>query len=325
MSLAAVVLTFLPLCGIVRPEVAESFSEQQLRFTGGRYDKTQFSYQLHEPTHIEVGKLYPLLVWLHGYGENGVDKVAHLRWLDRVLTPTNSESQEEFFILALQCPPDNPTWSRGSLPGDDDMIEVVLAAITDCMGSRPVDPDRIYATGVSSGGSGVWEIGIRRPKLFAALVPIAAGPIDSVRIEALKDVPVWAFHNKKDPALSVANAINAVDSLNAAGGAAALTETSGVDHDAWTEAFRTHHAMDWLLLQARGHQSPRPGYSVWVMATQWFANAWDAPSFYLPTGLIALAGWSTWCFWTRPSGNPTTDAETDSFGAAEHVNNPADE
>lgn len=323
MSFAATAFLFLPLCGIVRPGLAEAFTEQQLLYSGGQYEEVQFTYLLHQPGRIEPGKSYPLLVWLHGYGENGIDNVAHLRWLDRVLNPGSGERAEVFFILALQCPPDNPTWSRGSQPQDDDMLEVVLAAVQDCADNYPIDQRRVYAAGVSSGGSGVWEIGIRRPELFAALVPIAAGPVESARIPALKDVPVWAFHNAMDPAASVTNAVDAVNSLKTAGGVAALTKTSGIDHDAWTEAFREHHVMDWLLTQVRGQRSPMPGYSQWELARRWLASVWDLPSFYLPTGLAALAGWSAWCFWTRPAGGVATEADPEFSGSAECVNYPA--
>ena len=39
----------------------------------------------------------------------------------------------------------------------------------------PIDPKRVYVTGVSMGGSATWDLVSRRPELFAAAVPVCGG------------------------------------------------------------------------------------------------------------------------------------------------------
>ena len=40
------------------------------------------------------------------------------------------------------------------------------------MKKLPIDGQRVYLTGLSMGGFGSWELGMRRPELFAAVAPV---------------------------------------------------------------------------------------------------------------------------------------------------------
>ena len=70
------------------------------------------------------------------------------------------------------------------------MVNVVAAAIEHVLADYPVDADRVSLSGISNGGSATWELGIRRPDLFACVVPMAANGADRGRVDALKSVPV---------------------------------------------------------------------------------------------------------------------------------------
>lgn len=54
--------------------------------------------------------------------------------------------------------------------GEADALEV-LRRVRD---EFPIDPDRIYLTGASDGGVGAFELALRRPDLWAAVMPLAA-------------------------------------------------------------------------------------------------------------------------------------------------------
>ncbi|MDP4133641.1 MAG: stalk domain-containing protein [Bacillota bacterium] len=68
-----------------------------------------------------------------------------------------------------------------------------------------VDENRIYVSGVSDGGSGVWKYAFMYPEKAAAITPINAGRIIDFESSAhlLKNTAIWAFHesnNLKAPA-----------------------------------------------------------------------------------------------------------------------------
>ena len=64
-----------------------------------------------------------------------------------------------------------------------------------------IDYKRIYLTGYSMGGMGVWELGARNSELFAAVAPVAAhhktGREEFIA-KRLMLTPIHAFHDLKD-------------------------------------------------------------------------------------------------------------------------------
>ncbi|HZU96308.1 MAG TPA: hypothetical protein VFF73_06325 [Planctomycetota bacterium] len=92
----------------------------------------------------------------------------------------------------------------------DDPRSFTLEAIRKAQELLWIDPDRIILGGVSMGGYGTWNIGLRRPDHFAALAPIAGGisrlgctsdndPISLALLENGRPTPVWSAHGTKDP------------------------------------------------------------------------------------------------------------------------------
>ena len=123
----------------------------------------------------ESAKRYPLLVWLHGYGENGLDNERQLKWLDLILDDPDHVEKYRFFILAVQCAPGDPAWYRNSKTATPaDMLAAAMDVLHKVMQDYPVDLDRICLAGVSTGGSACWEMAMRYPDVFAAVVPMAS-------------------------------------------------------------------------------------------------------------------------------------------------------
>ena len=46
-----------------------------------------------------------------------------------------------------------------------------MSVLDEVQSELSIDPDRVYLTGGSGGGNGVWVIGTRYPERFAALEP----------------------------------------------------------------------------------------------------------------------------------------------------------
>jgi predicted esterase len=111
----------------------------------------------------------------------------------------------------------------------DEPRSFTLEAIRKAQELYWVDPDRIVLAGVSMGGYGTWNIGLRRPDHFAALVPIAGGisrygctsDKDAVSLALLENgrlTPVYSAHGTKDPLVPFDPDSEACDHLKEIGG-----------------------------------------------------------------------------------------------------------
>src|SRR5438067_1488997 len=124
------------------------------------------------------------------------------------------------------------------------------AMLDDLLEQLPVDPDRVYLTGLSMGG--IWTYGwaIQHPERFAAIAPVCGlwDPADACR---LKDVPVWAFHGAQDPVVPLEGDQGMIDAIKACGGDARLTVYLYTGHDSWNQAYADPELYTWLLQQRR--------------------------------------------------------------------------
>src|SRR5262249_20918676 len=135
----------------------------------------ELPYRLLKPLHPEEGKKYPLVIFLHGAGERGSDNEKQL--IHGVPHFVAKETQEKYpcFLVAAQCPAGQRwvevDWSADShtqpkAPGEAGRLTLEL--IEQVMKELPIDPKRVYLTGLSMGGYGTWDLLARRPELFAA-------------------------------------------------------------------------------------------------------------------------------------------------------------
>ena len=199
----------------------------------------QWQYLVLLPAGYEQGsQSWPLVVFLHGSGERGTDvtKVA----VNGPPMLTAKGKAFPFILVSPQCP-DGLLWSG---PEVDTFVELIARRYR-------VDPKRVYLTGLSMGGYGVWEAGMYNPQRYAALVPVCGGGYSADTAYRLKDIPIWAFHGGKDPYVPLAEAKEYVDAVNAAGGHAKLTNYPEAGHDCWTETYANPALYEWLLAQSR--------------------------------------------------------------------------
>ena len=204
--------------------------------------KGQLSYLLYEPE-SQADKL-PLVLFLHGSGERG-DGEGELERVKRYGLPhvleTRNPFSEEVIVLAPQCP-EETRWT--------DHLDALKSLVDDSVERYSVDVSRIYLTGLSLGGQGVWHLGAAHPDLFAALASVC-GRSNPERACALKEVPVWAFHGAKDDRVPLAESARMVDAINACGGHAKLTVYPEVGHISWDDAYNTPELYRWLLDQSK--------------------------------------------------------------------------
>jgi predicted peptidase len=181
---------------------------------------------------------YPLLIFLHGSGEAGED-------LEKVKThgpPKLVAARPEFpFIVA------SPQ-ARNAVERFDPLT--LNAMLDELLAELPIDPDRVYLTGLSMGGMWTYGWASLNPDRFAAIAPVC-GLWDAADACRLKNIPVWAFHGAKDDVVPLAGDQAMIDAIKACGGDARLTVYPDADHDAWTAAYANQELYDWLLQQRR--------------------------------------------------------------------------
>lgn len=129
------------------------------------------------PDHVKMaGKPVPLIVNMHGRGGNAES------FMD--MSQMNCVAEERDFIVLFpeasvhQQRPDGIRnvllWNGSYMDERIDDVEFILAMIRDVKKRYPVDEERIYACGQSSGGMMTSELALRAPDVFAAVSPWSA-------------------------------------------------------------------------------------------------------------------------------------------------------
>lgn len=239
-------------------EVLDLFEARSVTYTGGDYQNEKFEYRLLKPAKIEQGKQYPLVLFLHGAGERGTDNVKQLLYLPQwIVEPANREKYP-CFLIAPQCRESKRwaevDWSKDvadPMPPLGDQMKVVLKIVDEVLASQPVDRRRLYLTGLSMGGYGSWDLGMRQPERFAAVAPVCGGG-DETQAAKLKDVPVWAWHGDQDKAVPVERSRRMIEAIRKAGGSPKYTELPGVGHNSWNQAYHGEgNLLEWMFAQVK--------------------------------------------------------------------------
>jgi hypothetical protein len=145
-------------------------------------------YYLYTPSNMKPGEKYPIALFMHGCcGEsyqaslrNTVDPPLRM-WHN---FGANTQSIPTYLI--------SPATSRGWQQHFKNLKKV----IDDLVDHHNGDPQRIYVTGFSMGGEGVFKIIQQYPDYFAAAIPMGMSfRGDSVKI---KDIPIWINQGETD-------------------------------------------------------------------------------------------------------------------------------
>lgn len=205
-----------------------------------------------------AGKFYPLIISLDGIGEQGNDISALLHtgtiakhiadgWNAKVLNSADKK-QYKFIVFTPQCP-DKWGWS---CPQIKTMLSVLKATYR-------IDTTRIYLTGYSAGGWGLWSCITDDESLckqFAAIGAVSTATADhpdKLTNVGKYGIACWNICGTADAfytnAVNYTNIINSVKPLIPA----ILTGLQGVGHSAWIQAYDTNwrvnnrNFFEWLL------------------------------------------------------------------------------
>lgn len=192
-------------------------------------------YLLYLPVGYESEDSWPLMIFLHGYGERGND----LELVKKHGLPKMIASGQDFpFIIASPQCPDTTVWPEQA----DELNGLINSLIAE----YKVDNNRVYLTGLSMGGYGTWYLASRYPEKFAAIAPICGGG-GWWMTDSLKSIPTWVFHGDADDVVPLIESEVMVNRIQEAGGDITLTVYPGVGHDSWTESYNNPELYTWLL------------------------------------------------------------------------------
>ncbi len=179
---------------------------------------------------------WPVIIYLHGAAQRGepADEMRNTAIAKHLKT----QPDFPFIVVSPQLAATAPRWDPAA----------VHALLDEVLPKLPIDAQRLYATGTSMGGAGVWRLAFERPARFAAIAPVATADRlqDACRIRA---VPVWAFHNALDENFPALNDSELVSALNRCDGKARITLYQKAGHDAWSETYANGALYDWFLSQ----------------------------------------------------------------------------
>ena len=228
------------------------------QFTGS--NGTNFLYRWAEKVPADGSKV-PLVFFFHGAGERGDNNVSQLHhgvadivaWLDANeagfkfvagQVPTGKRWVEVDWGAAAHTMPVEPSETMGLAL---ELLDTLLADPT-------TDTNRVYATGISMGGYGTWDIICRRPEVFAAALPICGGA-DLAQAPRIASMPIWTFHGSKDTSVPVSRSRSMMSALWAAGSDAHYWEHPDAPHNVWTRTYQNGEVLSWFFAQTKSASS----------------------------------------------------------------------
>ncbi|HWB80859.1 MAG TPA: PHB depolymerase family esterase [Nannocystaceae bacterium] len=160
------------------------------------HDGVMRTYNLYVPMGFTGEAPLPLVLNFHGFTSNAAQQQAFS------LFDATADSRG----LAVAYPEGlNNSWNAGACCGvsadtDVDDVGFVLAVVADIQTRLCIDPQRVYATGMSNGGFLSHRLGCEAADTFAAIAPVAGVlGIAFEECNPTRPVPVMHFHGTADP------------------------------------------------------------------------------------------------------------------------------
>lgn len=254
----AMALLVVAACGTKDEGLPGGPSSQRVTLKpAGSVEGAPLGYAEYLPPGYGDGTARPLLVFLHGTGENGDGSETALDRVFKLGVPMlieNDDWPEDRPFIVLMPQYDNDR-AQDCLLADE--VDSFLRFAID---HYDVDENRVYLTGVSCGAIGAWDyLGAHGDEIVAGAVLISGRANDAFAQAgcALGRVPIWAFHGEADGIVPKSFIVDPITDLKACTDPppvdVQLTIYPGVHHDAWSQTYDLSAGQDiytWLL----GHQ-----------------------------------------------------------------------
>jgi predicted esterase len=208
-------------------------------------DAEPVPYGVYVPPHFKHKRgPFPLIVFLHGYGERRRDfvfSVGVAHYIAGHFDGHIGNSQFEFVALF-------PIDPEGKWETDAQGVEDAMKVLDYVIKRHHIDPARVYLTGISSGGSGVWRLAETYPNRWAAVAPVSS--FIQPDVQKVRHIPAWIFHGAKDIAAPVGGDRNLVQKLKAAQADVRYTEAPDRGHN-MRGVYDSQELYDWFATKKR--------------------------------------------------------------------------
>jgi predicted peptidase len=244
------------------PSPQTGFLDRRVTVAGRSYH-----YQVFVPFSYSPSQRWPIILFLHGAGERGEDGLLPTQ-VGLGAAVRKNPARFPAIIVFPQVPAES-LWTGTP-------AQMAIAALDQTGREFQIDSDRVYLTGLSMGGYGVWYLAYHYPSRFAALVPVCGfiGPFLSTAFPAaarlftpivpadsgapydalarqLRRVPTWIVHGEIDQVVPVEQSRQAAAAFKAAGAPVQYFEVPGTNHDVWDAAYGSPTLITWLFAQRR--------------------------------------------------------------------------
>lgn len=177
-----------------------------------QYTREDIDYLFHEPVR-DTGKQYPLIIFLHGLGNEVSEKSLGTarRFVEALIYLENSSDEYSAYTLVPATPHANEGWWTDSqLDAFKQLIYLVIEQYN-------IDPNRIYISGISMGGMTTCRlVNEMPPNTFAAAVPLS-GVRDITFPYKHYNTAFRIYHSTKDTVVSVSSSRNLYHQMIQAG------------------------------------------------------------------------------------------------------------
>ena len=218
---------------------------------------TTYRYQVFVPKGFDIGKQWPVIVYLAGSGGSGSDGSMQTRGGLGDYLRAHPDS-----LPAVVVFPQSPRGERGV--GRSIYTGLIIPELDSVIKQFNGDPSRVAVVGYSYGASVTYEMLRQFVPRVAALVFISGScnscmnppgslndSLTTAVLAPMKSVPAWIFQGRQDNTVSVANTRSLVTALKRMGSPARYTEYTDGAHDIAPRALATPQLLPWLLAQRR--------------------------------------------------------------------------
>jgi predicted peptidase len=217
-------------------------------------------YRILYPKNYDAEKKYPVVFFLHGAGERGIDNDKQLVHGSKVFLDSTVREDFPAIVIFPQCPADS-YWSNVEfqyldngqrlfnfqMAGKPTKAMRLLQRLVKQQYKHPnVDPNQFYVAGLSMGGMGTLELLRRMPTIFAAAIAICGGD-HSVNVKKYAHIPLWIIHGELDDVVPPDHSRILVDHLIQLGAKPRTTFYPKANHNSWDSAFAEPDFVSWLF------------------------------------------------------------------------------
>ncbi len=204
-----------------------TFSNHENQVTDG------YNFILYEPDSATTA--LPLIITLHSRGSAGTD----LADVDifGTIDALHSGLELDAVVLAPQA------------TGDQWDVEKIINTADWVLSNRNIDPDRVYAIGMSMGGNGVADLAAAYPDRLAAAI-VLAGAITKGDVANLNKLPLWVIRGKKDREEAIARTDWMIKEMRSQPDKAprlVYSKVKGLDHRQHERILYMPYFYEWLL------------------------------------------------------------------------------